>query len=133
MVGPGGIGKTSLALQVAADIAAESTFADGVGVVWLASVATVADVPLAIAEALGVPIQGSRPILDQLLAALHQQSLLLVLDNLEHLLGPGNGDALVALVGRVLAEARGIALLATSRERLSMRDEWVIELGGLAV
>ncbi|MFL5807379.1 MAG: helix-turn-helix domain-containing protein, partial [Roseiflexaceae bacterium] len=133
VAGPGGIGKTSLALQVAADLAAGSTFADGVGVAWLASVATVADVPLAIAEALGVPIQGSRPILDQLMVGLRERSLLLLLDNLEHLLGSDSGDALVALVGRILAEEPGVALLATSRERLRMRDEWVLELGGLAL
>jgi predicted ATPase/DNA-binding CsgD family transcriptional regulator/DNA-binding XRE family transcriptional regulator len=133
VTGPGGIGKTSLALQVAADLAAESTFVDGVSVAWLASVATAADVLLAIAEALGMPMQGSRPILDQLMAALRERSLLLLLDNLEHLLGSDSGDALVALVGRILAEAPGVALLATSRERLRMRDEWVLELGGLAL
>ena len=133
VVGPGGIGKTSLALQVAADLAVEATFANGVGIAWLASTATAGDVPLAIAEALSVPIQGSRPLPDQLIAALSERSLLLVLDNLEHLLGSDDGDALISLVGRILAEARGVSLLATSRERLRMRDEWALELGGLAL
>src|SRR5215212_260788 len=133
VAGPGGIGKTSLALQAAADLTDQSTFGDGVRVAWLAAVATVADVPLAIAEALGIPIQGSRPILDQLMAALRERSLLLLLDNLEHLLGSDSGEALVALIGRILTEAPTVALLVTSRERLRMRDEWVLELGGLAL
>ena len=51
VAGLGGISKTSLALHAAADLAAASTFVDGVTVAWLASVATVADVPLAVAEA----------------------------------------------------------------------------------
>ena len=134
VVGPGGIGKTSLALQVAADLAAESTFADGVGVAWLASIATAADVPLAIAEALGMPIQGSRPIPDQLIAALRERSLLLLLDNLEHLLGSDDWRRAGSVSSAASSPRRpACALLATSRERLRMRDEWVLELGGLAL
>src|SRR5690348_10067891 len=69
LVGPGGIGKTSLALQIAASLAAsaDSLFADGVAIVPLAPVAKAADAALAIAEAAGVAPQGARPMADQLI------------------------------------------------------------------
>ncbi len=109
-------------------------FDDGVAVALLAAVARTDDVPLAIADALGVSIQGARPVTDQLLDGLRERALLLVLDNLEHLLGRWRGRyADSALIGRILAEAPGVYLLATSRERLRVRDEWVLELGGLAL
>ncbi len=133
LLGPGGIGKTSLALRVAADLAASPAFADGVAVALLAPVATADDVPIAIAASLGVPLQGARPALEQLVDALRDQELLLVLDNLEHLLRPGDGEALTALIARLLAEVPGLRVLATSRERLRLRDEQVLDLGGLAL
>jgi predicted ATPase/DNA-binding NarL/FixJ family response regulator len=133
LLGPGGIGKTSLALRVAADLAAGPAFADGVAVALLAPVATVADMPIAVAAALGLPLQGARPALEQLLDALRDQALLLVLDNLEHLLRPGDGEALTALIARMLAEVPGLRVLATSRERLRLRNEQVLDLGGLAL
>jgi predicted ATPase/DNA-binding CsgD family transcriptional regulator len=133
LLGPGGIGKTSLALRVAADLAASPAFADGVAVALLAPVATVADMPIAVAAALGLPLQGARPALEQLLDALRDQVLLLVLDNLEHLLRPGDGEALAALLGRLLAEVPGLHVLVTSRERLRLRNEQVFDLAGLAL
>jgi predicted ATPase/DNA-binding NarL/FixJ family response regulator/DNA-binding XRE family transcriptional regulator len=134
LIGPGGVGKTSLALQVAKELAGDVTaFADGAGVVWLASVAKAGDAPLAIAEMLGYTTQSARPVADLLVEILRERSLLLVLDNLEHLLGPGEGELLAALIRRLLVEAPGVRLLATSRERLRLRDERVIELGGLAI
>jgi predicted ATPase/DNA-binding CsgD family transcriptional regulator/transcriptional regulator with XRE-family HTH domain len=133
LIGPGGIGKTSLALQVATELAADETaFADGAGVVWLASVAKAGDAPLAIAEMLGYATQSARPVADLLVEALRERSLLVVLDNLEHLLG-ADSELLTTLIRRLLTEAPSVRLLATSRERLRLRDERVIELGGLTI
>jgi predicted ATPase/DNA-binding XRE family transcriptional regulator len=133
LTGPGGVGKTSLALQVASQAAAEPRLRDGVAVVYLASASSADDVPLAVAEALGQTLQGARRPADQLVGALRERALLLILDNLEHLLGPGQGEALAELIGRILAEAPEARVLATSRERLRLRDEWVLELGGLGL
>jgi predicted ATPase/DNA-binding CsgD family transcriptional regulator/DNA-binding XRE family transcriptional regulator len=135
LIGPGGIGKTSLALQAAADVlsAQPPLFPDGVAMALLAPVGAAADVPLAIAEALGLPTDGTRPHAAQLDDALRGRALLLVLDNLEHLLGPGDAVALDELLGRLLSVAPELRVLATSRERLRLRGEHVVELGGLAL
>jgi predicted ATPase len=133
VVGPGGIGKTSLVLCVAASLTAnpQAGFADGVAVAMLAATAQAGDVPLAIAAALGLPAQSARPTLDRLVDALRDRALLLVLDNLEQLLNRINADDLVSLISRLLGAAPGLRILATSRERLGIHDEWVLALGGL--
>jgi len=134
LLGPGGIGKTSLALQVAADLAADPTpFADGAAMAPLAPIATAADVPGVVAEALTLPLQGSRSPADQLLDALQGRRVLLVLDNCEHLLVPGEVEALLGLIRRLLAGSPGLSLLVTSRERLGIPEEWVVTLAGLEV
>jgi predicted ATPase/DNA-binding NarL/FixJ family response regulator len=133
LVGPGGVGKTTLALHAAAELAAEEEFPDGVVVVLLAPVAAAEDVPLAIIEALGIPIDPVRPAADQLIEALRERKLLLLLDNLEHLLGRGEAARLTRLIGRMLAEGPGVRLLATSRERLRLRNEQVLQVAGLAL
>ncbi len=120
VVGPGGVGKTSLALAVAAELVArpDTPFLASVAVVLLATAAQVADVPLAIARALGLQPTSARPVLDQLVGALRDLTLLLVLDNLEHLLNPSAGDTVVPLIDHLLGAAPGLRILATSRERL---------------
>lgn len=133
LVGPGGMGKTSLAVHVAALLAQEQhpAFPDGVGIVWFAGVSQVADVPRTIAEALGLVFQGARPVDEQLIDALADQAMLLVLDNVEHLLDLD--DALVSLLARLLNAAPALHLLLTSRERLRMRSEWVVDIDGLTL
>lgn len=133
LVGPGGVGKTTLALHTAAELADQDQFPDGVVVVLLAPVSTGADVPLAIIEALGVPIDRVQPAADQLIEIVRVRKLLLVLDNLEHLLVRGDGGTLTRLISRILAEGQGVHILATSRERLRLRNEQVIVIGGLAL
>jgi predicted ATPase/DNA-binding NarL/FixJ family response regulator/transcriptional regulator with XRE-family HTH domain len=135
LIGPGGIGKTSLALQVAADIAAgrvsPNPFPDGVAVAALAAIAAVAQVPQAISAAIGMPLAGGRPAIEQLIGLLRDRTLLLVLDNCEQLLDPGEGESLAALLAALLEGAPQLMVLATSRERLRLRDEQVMILAGL--
>jgi len=133
LVGPGGMGKTSLALQVAADLAADPAppFPDGVAVVPLAAVTAPAQVPQLLATSLGVPLRDRRPPAEQLLDALRDLALLLVLDNCEQLLGPDHGETLQTLLARLLEGAPRLSVLSTSRERLRLRDEQVMVLGGL--
>ena len=123
LVGPGGIGKTRLALHVAAEHG--ETFADGVFVVSLAPLRVAASLVPAIAGVVGVNLTGSSEPATHLLDHLRTREMLLVLDNAEHLL---HG---VEMVARILEHAPGLRLLVTSRERLSLQGEWVVELAGL--
>jgi predicted ATPase/DNA-binding CsgD family transcriptional regulator len=125
-VGPGGVGKTRLALRVAADVAGR--FADGV---WYVDLVPVSD-PLmtapAIADALGLGERQSRSATDTVLDWLADRETLLVLDNCEHLL-----DAVVLLLERLLAGSARLTVLATSRARLLVPFEWVFPVPGLSV
>lgn len=125
LLGPGGFGKTRLALQAAADLQGHPLFADRVAWVSLAPLDDPAQVPGAIAAAVGLTPQGQRPIPDQLRDHLRDWRCLLVLDNLEHLLGAA------PLLSDLLAAAPDLTILATSRERLRLADEWVLALAGL--
>jgi len=124
LIGPGGIGKTRLSIEVAA---AAPPFADGVCFVPLAQLSSSTVLVPAIADALGLALQGQVELRAQLLNHLRPQRLLLVLDNVEHLLDG------VGLFAEIMAGAPGVKLLATSRERLNLRGEWVYEIGGLPV
>jgi predicted ATPase/DNA-binding XRE family transcriptional regulator len=115
LTGPGGVGKTRLALDVAARLAGE--FPDGVAFVALAPLADPALVVPAIAQALSVRQGGERPITEALRVYLRERRLLLVLDNAEHLL-----DAAPA-VADLLAACPGLAMLVTSRSPLRLRGE----------
>lgn len=125
IVGPGGIGKSRLALQAA--LQQIDAFRDGVYFVSLARLQAAADVPAAIAEALSLPLSGEQAPQTQLLTMLRQREVLLVLDNLEHLL-----EAVPLLID-ILQEAPAVVLLVTSRERLHVQAEDLFRLGGLAV
>jgi predicted ATPase/DNA-binding SARP family transcriptional activator len=124
LVGPGGAGKTRLALAAATE--AVEAFPDGVYFVSLVSVAEAASIVLAIAEALHFRFYGLDDPKDQLLEYLSQKRSLLVLDNLEHLL---DGMGLLAEISR---RAPQVVLLATSRERLHVQEEWVLRVHGLS-
>jgi predicted ATPase/DNA-binding SARP family transcriptional activator len=121
--GPGGIGKTRLALQAAADQA--GAFEDGVAFVPLASISSAEHLAPTIADALGIPPRSNQDPKDQLLNYLREKELLLVLDNMEHVL---EGSVLLA---DMLRQARGLVLIVTSRERLNLHEEWVYEVEGL--
>lgn len=123
LIGPGGIGKTRLAVEVAAQECAR--FADGVWFVPLASVTSPAAMIPAIAEALGFALRGQVEPHLQLLNHLADKQSLLVVDNVEHLL------ASVGLLAEILAHAPSVKLLATSRERLNLQSEYVFVTQGL--
>jgi predicted ATPase/DNA-binding SARP family transcriptional activator/Tfp pilus assembly protein PilF len=123
LLGAGGIGKTRLALQVAADQV--GAFAHGVYFVPLASVSSPEFILPTMANVLNLSFDGKQDPEEQLLNYLRQKEMLLVLDNLEHIL---EGSALLA---KVLWHAPGVVLLATSRERVNLREERVYEIEGL--
>jgi predicted ATPase/Tfp pilus assembly protein PilF len=125
LVGPGGIGKTRLALEAAARAA--FAFQDGVTFVPLAAVTDPAYIIPAFADALGLTLAGKGDTRAQLLSHLASQERLLVLDNLEHLMPLGD------LVVDLLRECPSLTLLITSRERLNLVEEWVLMLEGLEI
>lgn len=121
LIGPGGVGKTRLALQAAAG----TDFADGVAFVSLVGVRDVEQSLTMIAHALNAPLSGALSVQEQLERWLHDKTLLLVLDNLEQLL---NG---VEFVSDLLGHGPQVKVLATSRERLNLQEEWALKVEGL--
>jgi predicted ATPase/class 3 adenylate cyclase len=116
LTGAGGSGKTRLALQAAADLLEE--FPDGVWFIELATLAEPGLVSQTVASALGVREQTGRAIADTLAEHLKSRTLLLVLDNCEHLL-----EGCAKLAALLLRSCPGIKLLATSREPLGVVGE----------
>ncbi|MBL8093103.1 MAG: tetratricopeptide repeat protein [Anaerolineales bacterium] len=141
LLGLGGAGKTHLALATAPTL--ESQFSHGAAFVPLAGLSTADLAPAAIMAALGETPAADKPPAESLVSYLRQRQLLVILDSAEHLLSTGDGgggstgaDAptdLLGLVLDILAQAPGVALLVTSRERLAVRAEWVLEVAGLPV
>ncbi len=131
LVGPGGIGKTRLALQAARRHRAD--LAHGVAFVPLASVGSVEAAIAAIAGALRLSFYGPSNPKVQLLNYLSEKQMLLILDNVEQLLVEGPLQAnIVELMLDILQRAPGVKLLVTSREVLNLQGEWVFEVRGLA-
>jgi predicted ATPase/DNA-binding SARP family transcriptional activator len=124
----GGMGKSRLAFALVNQVAARH--AQGASWVALDAVASAEQLPQAIAAALGIELAPHAEPAATLAAALRAQDRLVVLDNLEHLLGDGSAADLVLVL---LREAPRLKLLVTSREVLGLQEEWVYELTGLAV
>ncbi|UUU26860.1 ATP-binding protein [Streptomyces sp. DSM 40750] len=124
-VGPGGVGKTRLALAVAADAADD--FADGVWFVDLAPVTDPGRVGAAIASAVGVGEQPGRGIDESVLAALADRQALLVMDNCEQI-----RDGVAPFLERLLVACPGLRVLATSRSRMMVPFEWVFPVPPLS-
>jgi hypothetical protein len=123
--GVGGVGKTRLALQVAAEIAAD--YSDGAWLVELAAVGDPDAIGHAVAGALGIAQQSGRTIAQSLVAALSRRRLLLVLDNCEHLIA-----AAAELAEDIITQCPRVAVLATSREALMVAGERIWPVPSLA-
>ncbi len=130
LVGPGGIGKTRLAVETASQC--QNDFPDGVYFVPLAPVQTSRLIVPVIANALGFTFQGTNSTdpKGQLLDFLAEKQLLLILDNIEHLLGE---DVVLGFLGELIERSEKVKLLVTSRESLGLYHETISEVHGLPI
>ncbi|MCG8348389.1 MAG: tetratricopeptide repeat protein [Chloroflexales bacterium] len=143
LLGPGGIGKTRLAIEAARRFSTEA----GVEFVFvsLQSVHSADTLVSAVAAAVGISLTGQNDPTIQLIHQLRDRQVWLVLDNFEHLLDPGwpyglagapvrqdqLGASSIGLLSDLLAAAPGVQMLVTSREALNVQDEWLYPLAGL--
>jgi predicted ATPase/DNA-binding winged helix-turn-helix (wHTH) protein len=126
IVGAGGIGKSRIAQAVAQRVA--SRWGGGAWMIEIAGLFEPARLPHAVAQPLQIPLAGVRPAIDELIAALAGRSLLIVIDNCEHLL-----DAVADLVHALLAALPGLHLLLTSQEPTRLPAEQQYRIQPLAV
>ncbi|MCA9864258.1 MAG: hypothetical protein KC432_14595, partial [Thermomicrobiales bacterium] len=119
LTGPGGVGKTQLALAVAADVADD--FAGGAVFVDLAPISDPAVLPAILAAVLGASLRAQGDRLADLVSHLRPTQMLLLLDNCEHLIAPVG-----ALVATLLAGCPALQVLATSRAPLRLREEQLL-------
>lgn len=124
VVGPGGVGKTRLAIEAARQV--KTSYSEGVGFVDLQPVEA-ADLITAVADILPFTLSGSEKPQEQLLSYLQDKDLLLLLDNFEHLLDRA------PFLSTLLAQSPGVNLLLTSREAIHLEEEWLYPLQGLSV
>jgi predicted ATPase len=126
VVGPGGVGKTRVALMAAAQ--AVDGYPDGVWIVELSGLRDPELLTTTVGSVFGLPEQDARPKLDAVLDHLRDRRLLLILDTCEHLL-----DACARLVQAIVGEAPGVQFLATSRQPLDTPGEHLFQIQPLPV
>ena len=124
LVGPGGVGKTSLALKIAAD--SHQQFSTGAVFVSLAQLSSPEKIYPALAAALNLSLEGKLELKTQLLNYLRQREMLIIMDNFEHLLPHG-----VDPINEILEHARQVVLVVTTMERLNLRAETILPVAGL--
>jgi predicted ATPase len=117
LTGPGGIGKTRLAIQVATELL--DTFAHGVWFVPLQHIRSAEFLAIAVADALAVPLSTTNEPTAQLRTYLSDKSLVLILDNFEHLISQDGAE----LLSDLLHTAPALKLIVTSREALALLEE----------
>jgi predicted ATPase/DNA-binding winged helix-turn-helix (wHTH) protein len=125
ITGPGGIGKTTVAVAAAEKLLA--VYDDGVWFIDLAAIVDEERVPFAVAATLGFSIASANP-LPSLVEFLRNKRLLLLLDNCEHLV-----ESVAPLVEGILGAAPNVSVLATSREAVRTEGEWVYRLKPMAI
>jgi hypothetical protein len=125
LLGPGGMGKTRLALQLAQGQLQEAHFKDGIYFVALDTLENPAQLPLVIAQTLGLNLQSKDDPFTVVKGAIGKGHVLLVLDNFEQLMRG------VLMVSELLESCPHLTILVTSRERLNLEEEFVLTLQGL--
>jgi predicted ATPase/DNA-binding CsgD family transcriptional regulator len=123
LIGPGGMGKTRLALKTAEDVVDD--FRDGCFFISLAPIHSVDHIIQSVAEAVSFPLPTNEDPEYQLLRYLQKKNLLLVMDNYEHLMDG------VGIVSEILQNTSGVKVLATSRERLNLKSETLLNIAGM--
>ncbi len=126
LIGPGGTGKTRLAIQVASEVLGH--YPDGVWLVELAAIRDPLLVPRTVAIALGLRDEPQRPVIDMLCDYLREKKTLILLDNCEHLV-----DACAHLAEQVLRAASAVRVLASSREALDIAGEVTYRVPSLGI
>ncbi len=124
LTGPGGIGKTRLALKLAEDL--QEQFADGAYFVNLAAIDRASDLTQLVADAIAFPLSSDDVPDEQLLRYLRSKRLLLVMDNFEHVLDGA------PLVSKILQTSSEVKVLATSREKLELQGEASLGVRGMS-
>ena len=127
LVGPGGAGKTTLGLTTSSRLV--SAFRDGVYVVRLAPTRDDSALATAVADSIGVPLDGAATagdVTQRLLQYLHRRHTLLLIDNCEHVI-----DAAATLIEQIMARCPDVSVLATSREALALSGEVQVPVGPL--
>lgn len=125
LTGPGGVGKTRIAIRAAEQHA--HRYRHGAHFVPLASLESSELIPSTIGHVLGLSLQGRSSTESQLIAALRDRELLLVLDNAEHLVDGA------PFVSALLENAPDVQIIVTSRERLNLSSEWIVDVDGLTI
>jgi predicted ATPase/DNA-binding SARP family transcriptional activator len=125
LVGPGGVGKTRLAIQLASQQVEH--FTDGIYFIPLAPIQNPEHIPITLAEVLKFSFYGAKNLFDQLFVYLHRKHILLIFDNFEHLI-KGN-----EFLTDLLSATHKLKILVTSRERLNLISETIFEVPGLHV